>query len=125
MSNGKFFTITLTILSLVVLVVAILVFPTFIVKEGDSESVKNNGFADLWKENEIILPQLTEWAVAFTKAKNVRIIGIIILVAVSLVMEIFIKNRRMAGIYHLVTLVIGIIIGWLILLSIFLPYMPM
>lgn len=125
MSDGRFFTILLAILSLAILAVSILAFPTFIVREANSDSVRSYGFADMWEEDGTALSLLTEWAIVFSNAKNVRIIGLLFYVALTLVVEIFTKKRRKAGVFHLFTLIAGIVIGWLILISIFLPYMPM
>ena len=125
MNDGRFFTITLMVLSLAILAVAILVFPTFIVKETDSDNVSNYGFADLWDEDRVALPQLTAWAINFSHSKQTRIIGVLLYAALALAVEIFTKRRKLAGIFHLFTLLIGIAVGWLILISIFLPYMPM
>jgi len=124
-SDGRFLTITLAISSLLILSVSTLFFPTFIVSKTDSGDLKTCDFADLWEEGKLSLPQPTKWILRFSEAKNARTVGVLVLFISALIIEIFIKSRKLAGIFHLFTLMCGVAIGWVVLASIFLPYMPL
>lgn len=123
-SDGRLLTISLAISSLLVFSVSSLLFPTFILRETDSEGLKVCDFASVWEEDKLTLPQLTEWGVSFSKANHARALGVLIVFILALIMEIFIKNRKLAGIFHLFTLLCGVVMGWVVLASMFLPYMP-
>ena len=123
--DGRFFTIILAVLSLLVLSISSLCFPTLIVDEADPDEIRLYDFATVWKDYELALPLLTTRSVAFSEAKNIRIIGVLTLVLAALLVEVFIKSRKLAGLFHLFVLMAGVTIGWLVLASIFLPYMPL
>ena len=124
-SEGRFLTITLTLFSLLILSVSTLLFPTFIVKNTDSSDLKTCNFADLWEEDKLSLPQLTKWILRFSEAKNARMVAVLGFLISALIIEIFIKSRKLAGIFHLFILLCGVAIGWAVLASIFLPFMPL
>jgi len=124
-SDGRFLTITLAIFSLLILSVSSLLFLTFIVNKTDSVDLKTCDFADLWEEDKLSLPQLTKWILRFSEAKNARMVTVLVFFISTLIIEIFINNRKLAGIFHLFTLLTGVAIGWAVLASIFLPFMPL
>jgi xanthine/uracil permease len=95
------------------------------VSDADSDGIKVCDFAGMWEENKLALPQLTEWGISFSKGKKARTVGVLILSIAALAIEIFIKNRKLAGMFHLFTLLCGVVMGWLVLASMFLPYMSL
>ena len=125
LNDGRVLTISLAVTSLLVVAVSTLIFPTFIVGKTDSDGPRVCDFATLWEENKLALPQLSQWGVAFSKAKNKRTVWVTVFFILTLIIEIFIKSRRLAGGFPLFTLLCGIMISWFVLASAFLPYMPL
>jgi len=124
-SDGRFFTVLLLMCALLSVSVSALFFPTLLMSRSGNDQPETYDLATNWKENHIELPRITKWSLVFSEKRNIRILAVLIIYISSISLEVIIKNRKIAGSIHLFVLFAAIIIGWLFLFSLSLPYAPL
>ena len=124
MSEIKYFSLLLLILSLIVLAVSTQMFPSIVVNEISDKDIPICDLSNYWKSQKVELPLLTKYVLTFSKAVTARRLGYLIFFILSISVEIFVKNKKASGTFHYITLMLGILLSWYILFAIILPGMP-
>ncbi len=127
MGGMRFFTVILAALGLMVVTVSFLCLPSFFIRDNavGPDGLAVAGMADYWEGKGHNLPVPTNMAIAFAGAKLLRVFGLLFLWLLTIVVELFVKNRRLAGGYHAIVLLAGILLSWFLLLAVILPFLPL
>ncbi|MCK5058779.1 MAG: hypothetical protein KAT34_19175 [Candidatus Aminicenantes bacterium] len=123
MNEGSFLSKLLLLVSIAVLSVVFLIFPT-ILNNPDS-SINIYTLKDVWQNGSVALPVITKLSISFTDQSLIRFVVFFVLVLIGILSEFFVDNKKASGLVHILNLIIAMMTGALFLFSLVVPFMPL
>ncbi len=125
MNAGSFLSKLLLVISIAVLVVVFIIFPSLL--ENPNSAISLSTLQDVWesKSGHFELPIITNLSTVFSGNVVLRYVLFVFLVLLGGAAEFFIKNKKMSGLVHALNLIIGMLIGALFLFSLVVPFLPL
>jgi hypothetical protein len=113
-------------LSIVILILSFLLLPTLLSKQSQSnEQIQLATLRSSLEKDNFVLPYPTKISISFSDNVILRVILFLFLVSIGLLGEIYIEDKKISGLVHLINIIIGIIIGGGFLSSLILPFVPL
>jgi len=125
MNEASFLSKLLLGLGILLLAASFLLLPMSLTTQTTGDQLRMTGLRDVLDRDGMVLPYPTRLSIAFTDRPLLRMSVFVFLLAVGLAGEIFIKDRKIAGVVHLANICIGLGVGSYFALSLVLPFPPL
>lgn len=113
-------------LSIVILILSFLLLPTLLSKQSQSnEQIQLATLRSSLEKDNFVLPYPTKISISFSDNIMLRVIIFLFLVSIGLLGELYIEDKKISGLVHLINIIVGIIIGGGFLFSLILPFVPL
>ena len=123
MNEGSFLSKLLLLVSVVVLAIVFLAFPSIL--NNPESSINVYTLTDVWESAEVELPVITKLSVSFAGQSLIRFMAFAILTLMGILSEFLVDNKKASGTVHILNLIIAMMIGSLFLFSLVVPFMPL
>jgi len=123
MNEGSFLSKLLLLISVVVLAVVFLGFPTIL--NNPESSINIYTLKDVWQSGSVELPIITKLSISFADQSLIRFVVFAFLILIGILSEFFVENKKTSGVVHILNLIIAMMIGTLFLFSLVVPFMPL
>lgn len=119
-----YFNTIISILTIISAFLSIIVLPQMIVgPPGRINKVKSIYLVDIWRSQDIALPNLTKFIIKFGESYFLRYLFFVVIILGLVTLEIINKNKIINFLIYMFILALSITIGYLILFSALIPMM--
>ena len=123
MNEGSFLSKLLLLISVAVLTVVFLLFPTIL--NNPESSINIYTLKDVWQSGNVELPVITKLSIFFADQSLIRFVVFAFLILIGILSEFFVDSKKTSGVVHILNLIIAMMIGTLFLFSLVVPFIPL